>query len=302
MSLCILALLLTIASPLLAEEAPPLFPLQSPQPFPDGASSFEEARRLILDKYYSDRIDENSLWWAAVRGMLRQVSPPQDPERATLWPPTAYERVADSLRGVTHSSGLQSSFNAADGSLTVTSIEPGSPADGLLQPWDRILRIEGEPLKGLDATELDTRLRGESGQSVHLTVVRDVQVLEVELSFRVYQAPLIDVQELPGDVLYVRLRSLSLGVATALPTALGAPSADDQEPRRVVLDLRDNGGGLLNEAVDIVNIFVPKDELIVTTKGKVRDWDRSYKTNGNPLDLEIPVAVLINDRSASASE
>ena len=70
----------------------------------------------------------------------------------------------------------------------------------------------------------------------------------------------------------------------------------------MVLDLRGNGGGLLNEAVDIVNIFVPKDELIVTTKGKVRDWNRSYATKGNPLDTELPVAVLINGRSASASE
>jgi len=70
----------------------------------------------------------------------------------------------------------------------------------------------------------------------------------------------------------------------------------------IVLDLRGNGGGLLNEAVDIVNIFVPKGEVVVTTRGKVKEWDRSYKTTGNPVDLDLPVTVLINGKSASASE
>jgi carboxyl-terminal processing protease len=107
---------------------------------------------------------------------------------------------------------------------------------------------------------------------------------------------------LANNVGYVALTTFTRQASKNVRDAISKLRADNPEMKGVVLDLRNNGGGLLNEAVDIVNIFVPKDELIVTTKGKVREWDRSYKTNGNPLDLELPVAVLINNKSASASE
>ena len=107
---------------------------------------------------------------------------------------------------------------------------------------------------------------------------------------------------LANNVGYVALTTFTQKAAKNVRDAVVKLRAENPNLSGVVLDLRNNGGGLLNEAVDIVNIFVPKNELIVTTKGKVRDWDRSYKTNGNPLDLELPVAVLINGKSASASE
>ena len=107
---------------------------------------------------------------------------------------------------------------------------------------------------------------------------------------------------LENNVGYVALTTFTRNAGGNVKDAVAKLRAENPDLAGVVLDLRGNGGGLLNEAVDIVNIFVPKDELIVTTKGKVADWDRSYKTKNNPLDLELPVAVLINDRSASASE
>ena len=73
-------------------------------------------------------------------------------------------------------------------------------------------------------------------------------------------------------------------------------------PKNIILDLRGNPGGLLNEAVNIVNIFVPKDQLVVTTKSKVKKYNKTYYTQREPIDLDIPVVVLINGRSASASE
>ena len=78
--------------------------------------------------------------------------------------------------------------------------------------------------------------------------------------------------------------------------------SENPDLKGVILDLRGNGGGLLSEAVNISNIFIPKDELVVTTKGKVKEWDRSFNTMTPPVDTDIPVAVLIDSRSASASE
>lgn len=300
MSPRILALLLSLSSAVFADETSPLFAVDAPQPFPDSASAFEEARQLLLDNYYSENIDEESLWWAAVRGMLRQVSPAEDPERATLWPPAAYERVADSLRGVTHASGVKSSFNAADASLTVTAIEAGSPADGLLRPWDRILRIDGQPLAGLQASNIDARLRGEPGSSVHLTVVRDLQVLDIELSFRIFNAPLMDVQQLPDDILYVRIRSFSVGVSETLEAALRAHPAHGAAPRGLVLDLRDNGGGVFVEGLRTAELFLARNDIMVRSVRR-REGLQNYVSSNN-APLPIRAAVLVNAGTASAAE
>ncbi|MCA8967050.1 MAG: PDZ domain-containing protein, partial [Planctomycetes bacterium] len=283
-----------------AAETPPLFPVGAPSPYPAPRETFEEVQRLILDNYYSPTIDEETLWWAATRGMLRQVSPPDDPERATLWPPQSYERVADSLRGVTHASGVQSSWNAADGSLTVTSVEPGSPAAGLLRPWDRILRIDGQPLAGLDVATIDRRLRGEAGEQVALTVVRDVEVLDITLEFREYASPKLEVQRVGDDVLYTRLLGMSLGSAETLGATLRQLLPADGAPLALVLDLRDNGGGVFVEGLRIAELFLARNDIIVRSVRR-REGVQNY-VSANDMPLPARVVVLVNATTASAAE
>ena len=300
MSPRILALLLTLYSAAIASETSPLFPLRTPEPFPDAAATFEEARRLIRDNYYSDRLDEDALWWAAVRGMLRHVSPPEDPERATLWPPSAYQQVADSLKGVTHASGLQSRYNPADASLTVTAVERGSPADGLLKPWDRILRIDGRRLAGMQAADIESLLRGEEGQHRRLAVVRDLEVLDVDLVFHAYRIPLVDAQMLPGEVLYARLRSISLGASEALAGALRAQPVRDGGARRLVLDLRDNGGGVFVEGLRVAELFLKRNDIVVRSVRR-REGLQNY-VSGNDAPIPVRAVVLVNAGTASAAE
>jgi len=127
----------------------PLFEVTIDHDFPNPDESFKEVMELLLDNYYTTQLRDKDLYWAAIQGMLRHVSPPEHPELAAIWPPGQYEQILNSLKGVATSIGIKSSFNSTEGSLTVTEVTQGSPSDGRLKPLYRILRIDGKILKGL---------------------------------------------------------------------------------------------------------------------------------------------------------
>jgi len=104
------------------------------------------------------------------------------------------------------------------------------------------------------------------------------------------------------DIGYVALTTFTRNAGKNVGNAVKKLKEENPNLKGVVFDLRGNGGGLLTEAVDVSNVFIPKNELVVTTRGKVKDWDRSFKTLNKPVDEEIPLVVLIDNGSASASE
>jgi carboxyl-terminal processing protease len=116
----------------------------------------------------------------------------------------------------------------------------------------------------------------------------------------------IDVESVPyyglieNDIAYIRLTEFSSGAGSDVRSAL--IELKDKGAKKVILDLRGNGGGLLNESIDVSNVFIPKGYEVVSTKGKVEEWNKTYPTTKNPLDIHIPLVVLISRTSASASE
>ena len=123
-----------------------------------------------MEHYYTGSLTEESLYWAAIAGMLRHVSPPKNPRHATLWTEAQCEHLLHALRGQRHSVGIKTRFSPKDGSLTVTAINPGSPADGKLKLHDRIMRIDGKPLKGRSSAQIKAILEREN-PPLALTVV-----------------------------------------------------------------------------------------------------------------------------------
>src|SRR5690606_30970625 len=103
-----------------------------------------------------------------------------------------------------------------------------------------------------------------------------------------------------SNVGYIRLDDFTTGAGKEVQSAV--KELKSSGAKSIILDLRDNPGGLLNEAINVANVFIPKNKLVVFTKGKVKEWNRSYKTLNNPVDNDIPLAVLVNEESASASE
>lgn len=172
-----------------------------------------------------------------------------------------------------------------------------------LRAGDKILEVDGKSVKGKNTTEIREVLLGQPGSSITLKIerpgttepmVKKVIREEVKIKDVPYYAMMKD------SVGYIKLTGFTESASKEVKTAL--VSLKEQHATSIVLDLRGNGGGLLNEAVNIVNFFVPKGSEVVFTKGKIKEWDKTYKALNEPIDTKIPLVVLIDEGSASASE
>ncbi|MTB53620.1 S41 family peptidase [Lewinella sp. W8] len=251
-----------------------------------------------VNTYYVDDIAPNKLMRTGIEAMVGSLDPytnyisETDVEKARLTRSSKYQ-------------GIGADIEYIDGLPTILTLYKDQPADAAgLKTGDRLLEIDGRETVGYTRDQLEEIMRGFPGTTMDLTIERPGQgqkkISLLRGDVNIPNVPYFGM--LDQNVGYVALTTFTQQAGKNVRDAVAKLRADNPDMVGVVLDLRSNGGGLLNEAVDIVNIWVPKDEVIVTTRGKVKDWDRSYKTRNNPLDPEMPVAVLINGRSASASE
>lgn len=171
-----------------------------------------------------------------------------------------------------------------------------------LKAGDEILRIDGESMKGKASQYVSDHLRGEADTRLTITVRRPgVQdSIDVELVRSTIAMPAVPYYGMQGEYGYILLETFTENCSREVMTAV--LDLKEQGAKGIVLDLRGNGGGLLNEAVEIVGLFVPKGTKLVETRGKVPMVMTSYVTERNPIDVEIPLVVMVDDQSASASE
>jgi len=190
--------------------------------------------------------------------------------------------------------------------VTITELYKDQPAEKAgLKVGDQLLAVDGKDVKNRNPDDINNILRGFPGTEVELTIRRPGKKddFKVKLVREEVEVPNVPYQGLvSNDIGYISLTIFTRDAGANVAGALKELKTNNPGLKGIILDLRGNGGGLLTEAVNVVNAFVPKGELVVTTKGKVKDWDRSFKTMGAPVDEEIPLAVLINKNSASASE
>jgi carboxyl-terminal processing protease len=199
--------------------------------------------------------------------------------------------------------GIGSLIRTVDGDVYISEPYEGSPAiEAGLKAGDKILKIDGRDIKGKNQEEISKLLKGQSGTSLKVTYERNGQVNEVPITRREIKIPDVPYFGMIEDgVGYIRLTSFTNSAGREVRDAF-VKLRDEQGMKKLVFDLRGNGGGLLKEAVNIVNFFVPKGQMVVRTKGKIAEWDQTYSTLGEPLDTEIPLVILVDPSSASASE
>ncbi len=200
--------------------------------------------------------------------------------------------------------GIGGTLERINGKLYITEVYDNSPAllNGLV-PGSEIIAVNGKNVSKLSVSEVTSLIKGEAGTSVIIkfipfrgnTVVEKTFVRkEIKSNNNVYYSLL------KNNVGYIRLQSFTERCAEEVKKAL--VELKKQNAQSILLDLRDNPGGLLIEAIQLVNIFIPKDVEVVFTKGRTSNWYKSYKTTENAADTEISMVVLINENSASASE
>lgn len=250
-----------------------------------------------LDMYYVDTLDAAKTIKIGIDAMLQSLDPYTD-----YYP----EESMDDLKTMTTGKygGIGSIIRMKKDS-TIIIAEPyvGMPAAEVgLQIGDVLKFIDGKDLTGMTTSEVSNMLRGEPGTTFVLKVMRpgEKKLREFKITRRNIKMPAIPYYGMYKSSGYINLSQFTEDCSNEVRKAV--TTLKEQGAKSIVLDLRGNGGGLLNEAVNIVNLFVPKDTLIVQTKGKIKAAEATYRTKDKPLDLEIPVAVLVNGSTASASE
>ncbi len=189
----------------------------------------------------------------------------------------------------------------------VTIIEPHEDSPVLkagLQAGDQIIGIEGNPTDGKSLEDVTNFYRGVAGTSVRMKIRRKgTEDFNVDIKRSAVNIPNVPYSGFVEEGIgYISLTTFTADAGKNIRIAYKELKDENSNLKGLILDLRDNGGGLLREAIGISNIFVPQNKEVVSVKSKVRDRDETYRTLAAPLDLEIPLIVLINKSSASASE
>ena len=202
--------------------------------------------------------------------------------------------------------GLGATFDEVDGVITIIEPFDGSPAQNAgLKAGDQIISVNGLSTDGKTVEDMDRVVRGVPGTEINLTINRPLEGSTFDVSLVRSSVSRDNVPYygmVKDNIGYIILTTFTANAGKNIASALKELKKENENLSGIILDLRFNGGGLLREAISVSNIFIPKGEEVVTTKGKVIDRDRAYRTFETPTDLDIPLAVLINKRSASASE
>ncbi len=262
-------------------------------------ANFTEALNLI-EQHYVDSIGPDQLVYSAIKGMLRALDP-----HSSFFDPKEFNRLREEQVSKYYGLGIRVRPLFRDRGRVVI-VEPpsiGSPAERRgLRAGDVITRIEGRSIDDWTSDEVVGNLRGPRGTFVNITVERPG--LRNPLQFRVErdEIPIVTVPYAflvrPG-IGYIKVDRFAESTADELRQKMGKIEADKLDG--LVLDLRDNPGGLLNQAIDIADIFLPRGKMIVSTRGRAQGSVRPYPAPSGEK-MRVPLVVLINRHSASASE
>lgn len=246
---------------------------------------------------YVDDINPGELMKTAIDAMLEKLDP-----YTNYFPESDIEDVKLQLMG--QYGGIGALIHQQNGNVIISEPYEGLPADKAgLKAGDIILEVNGQESKGKTSDQVREFLRGQAGSEIKIKVLRDGK--EIEKTFHRQEITLDNVPYygmLKNGIGYIKLNEFTKDAANNVLKAFKDLKKENPNMKGLVLDLRGNGGGLLNDAVGLVNIFVDKGQNIVSTKGKIAEKNQTFKTINPVVDLNIPIVVLVDNSSASASE
>ena len=272
--------------------------------FPGGSelkrnlAKYEEVVHYI-DNFYVDSVAYDKLTRESIKGALRTL----DPHSVYITPEEA-KANEEQFNGRYQGIGIQ--YDVIDGYITVISVIPGSPSEKAgLQAGDRILKIEGKSAYKISMDEVPRKLKGPKNTKVNVTISRAGIAEPFEVTLIRDEIPIYTIHTyfmVDDTTGYIWLNRFAHTTSGELEHAL--IKLEQQGMKQLLLDLRDNGGGLLQQAVEVAGKFISGHKLIVYTKGRLSRFDNEYYSDdfGISIDRNYPLIVLINQNSASASE
>ena len=249
-----------------------------------------------LDMNYVDTLNYDQLIKTSINAMLHQVDP------YTVYMPKSED---DDLRRMTTGNygGIGAVIMWRDSNIYVSDPYEHMPAaeNGLLA-GDRFVSVDGMDCYGKTTKDVSDRLRGKPGTTVTIVIDRDSTLITKEIKRRDIHLPAVAfATAIQDSIAYIAFSEFTAHSANELLMQLD--QLRQRYPiRRLIIDLRNNGGGLIDEAIELVGYFVPKGTEVVSTKGKVEKTCRSYTTQSHPIFPDMPIVVMVNNQSASASE
>jgi len=248
-----------------------------------------------LNTFYVDEIDPDKVIKAGIDNMLKTLDP-----YTVYFPEAEADEFTIMISG--KYGGIGSLVRPSGDYVIINEVYKGYPADKAgIKPGDLLKKVDGTSLKGLSTDKVSEKLKGNPGTEINITIERNGK----ETDYLLKREKII-MQSVPyygmidSKTGYIRFTNFTQNCIDEVKTAVNA--LKDKNVQQIILDLRGNPGGLLTEAVEIVNLFVAEGNEVVSTKGKVQQFDENYKTTKQPIAEEIPLVIIINRGSASASE
>lgn len=250
-----------------------------------------------VNTYYVDEVDPQKLIRHGIDSMLESLDPYTD-----FIPENELENFRIATTG--QYAGIGALIGVINKKIIVTHPYKNFPAHKSgIKVGDELIAVNGISVQGKTTAETSALLKGPAKTEVEVKIRRHGQ--KNDLVFKIKREK-ISISNLAysgligSDIGYIKLDDFTPGASKEVADAVS--KLRQLGAKKIVLDLRDNPGGLLHEAINIVNLFIPKGKEVVSTKGKVAEWNKTYTTLNNPVDTEIPLIVMINEGSASASE
>lgn len=252
-----------------------------------------------LNTNFADELDPSTLMRTAIDAMTHSLDPytnfVSESQVESYW-----INEDDKYQGIGARVGL------VQKKLMILEAYQGGPAlTAGIKSGDEIISVNGVNIEGKKIEEVNAILRGIPGTDIKLSIKKNGSDLAEDINVKRGEVNIPNVPYsgfVADGVGYISLTTFTQNAGSNINKALRELKTKNPNMSGIILDLRQNGGGLLHEAVNICNIFIPNGEIVVTTKSKVKERDQTFKTQSQPADLEIPLAILIDKRSASASE